>query len=102
MVEAEAVDLMKRGAAIARPGWTGIHYLFYSAGKVWAFKATGKVQCFEHYFQARNLIPRNDWYVVENPSLPALPASHPKTESPDYWPRTLAERQAAMREGRLK
>lgn len=92
----EAYCEMKAGAAIARPGWTGIHYLFWEREMVWAFHSSGRVQCYQHYFQ-RAAGKETDWYIVTDVSKPPAPVEKPKRGGERSFLIGLAAKQAEMR-----
>lgn len=92
----EAYSEMKDGAAIARPGWRAIHYLFWEREMVWAFHSSGRVQCYQHYFM-RAAGNETDWFIVQNVSKPSLPPPK-KKQSERPFARRLAERQAEMKQ----
>lgn len=91
----EAYRAMQDGAAIARPGWQGIHYLFWEREMVWAFHVSGRVQCYQHYLPSR-AGDETDWFVVADVSKPPVPQPRPQSAKP--FTGRLAQRQSEMRQ----
>jgi hypothetical protein len=96
----EAYCAMQEGAAVARASWQGIHYLFWERDLVWAFHSSGRVQCYQHYFQ-RRAGDETDWFIVADVSKPPVPAPSKPVGDRRYYGKRLANRQAEMKR-RLK
>jgi hypothetical protein len=88
----DAYKLMRDGAAIARPGWKSIDYLFWGREYVWAKYKAGRVTPFWWFTGA--LADANDWFVVEVESLPVLPPLKPAPQLVKRPRENSAERRA--------
>ena len=92
----DALEQMKRGKGVARPGWPSVEFMFWQ-DRIWAKFRNGAVK-------AANSIPEAlssaiDWIVVSE-TVPLVRRGRAKTGNRRRFAPNLAERQAAMRERR--
>jgi hypothetical protein len=91
----EAYAQMRAGAAIARPNWKKIVFLFWARENVWVYYKSGKVSPLWMFNGA--LSEATDWFVVQVENLPTIPESKPKPQ-PTQTRRTLLSRLARKQE----
>lgn len=96
----KAYEEMRRGSAIALPGWRSIEYLFFSRSRnaVWAKYKDGAVRPFGFFSQP--LCDALNWFVLAIESLPEIPAlrpARPKGQTRQPVRMSLVDRQAEMR-----
>lgn len=72
----EAYWRMRSGAAIARPGWKKIDYLFWGHERVWMAYKDGRVRPL--YWITHVFGEAMDWFIVEVESLPYIPPPKPQ------------------------
>lgn len=92
----EAYQRMRQGAAIARPGWKKIEFLFWAHGAMKAKHRSGYIQNFAVFNGPGD---QDDWFIVQA-TIPRLEPPKPKKPQGSKGLLTgsrLAARQAEMR-----
>jgi len=90
----EAYKRMREGAAIARPGWKKVRFLFWAHGYVRALHYSGLVYIIGTFAGPQD---QDDWFIVGAPIPEVAPPKPKRPEGRRPFARNLAERQAEMK-----